>query len=302
MLRDTSYALVRRLDFIENALREHVRKRDLSRVTIADIGCGTGELLTLPLALRLGNIATIFAYEPEAASYAQLCQQIRDLNINNVHPVQYENLIHEQTYDAIIISEVLEHVGEPIDFLKAFKMLLTDHGIMLITTPNGYGIFELETLIFNSLDMLGIIPFLKNVRSRLNPSKWKSTQPTHMDTLAISPHVNFFSLPELYYILQEVGLSVLRIEGRNFAAGPFSDKVIDQSNYLITLNSNLGKILPLRLATDWMLIAKRTETLPQGNNAKNQPPKLNPLQKIYTSYKRWLNLYLSERVRKQRND
>ena len=70
MLRDTSYALVRRLDFIEGALREYSNQRGISKINIADIGCGTGELLTLPLAVRLGSTASIYAYEPEAESYA----------------------------------------------------------------------------------------------------------------------------------------------------------------------------------------------------------------------------------------
>jgi 2-polyprenyl-3-methyl-5-hydroxy-6-metoxy-1,4-benzoquinol methylase len=295
MIKDTSYALVRRLDFIESALREYAKKRDISEIVIADIGCGTGELLTIPLARKLGPSATIYAYEPEAVSYSYLRQTIEDLGLNNVQPVQDVDMLEIQKYDAIIVSEVIEHVQNPVDFLKDFKKRLKAFGIMLITTPNGYGIFEIETLLFNSLDLIGVIPFLRTLKRKFNRSRGIATKPAHADTLAVSPHINFFSLAELYKILQDAGLSLQRIEGRNFAAGPFSDRIIDKSSYLIEGNSYLGKILPLKLATDWMVVAENLETQPRGQESQYSEVKLNSLQRIYTRYKRWLNLSLTHR-------
>ncbi len=295
MLRDTSYALVRRLNFIESALREYSNQRGISKIIIADIGCGTGELLTLPLSLKLGNTASIYAYEPEAESYAHLCQQIEDLGIDNIYPIQQIELLQIRTYDAIIVSEVIEHVQDPIGFLKNFRKLLKKLGVMIITTPNGYGIFEIETLLFNSLDLIGVIPFLRSVKRRFTRSLAIPIKPAHADTLAISPHINFFTLGELYLVLREVGLTLIKIEGRNLAAGPFSDRIIDKSNYLIELNSRLGKTLPLVLVADWMLIAENKEISSQNNKPYQNKRNSNLLQNIYTKYKRWLNLSLSRR-------
>ena len=295
MLRDTSYALVRRLNFIESALREYSEQRGISKIIIADIGCGTGELLTLPLSLKLGNTASIYAYEPEAESYAHLCHQIGVWGIDNIHPIQQIELLQIRTYDAIIVSEVIEHVQDPIGFLKNFRTLLKEFGVMIITTPNGYGIFEIETLVFNSLDLIGVIPFLKSLRRRLTRSLAIPIKPANADTLAISPHINFFTLRELYLVVREAGLSLIKIEGRNLAAGPFSDKIIDKNNYLIELNSRLGKTLPLVLAADWMLIAENKEISTQNNKPSQNRRNSNVLQNIYTKYKRWLNLSLSRR-------
>ena len=96
-------------------------------------------------------------------------------------------------------------------------------------------------------------------------------------------------------MLREVGLSLLKIEGRNLAAGPFSDRIIDKSNYLIELNSRLGKTLPLVLAADWMLIAENREISSQNTKPYQNKRNSNLLQNIYTKYKRWLNLSLSRR-------
>ena len=295
MIKDTSYALIRRLSFIEDALREHAAKRGSSQIAVADIGCGTGELLTIPLAVNLGSTAEIFAFEPESKSFSHLRHQIQHLNINTVHPVKELDVLHMQTYDAVIISEVIEHVQDPVNFLRGFRKLLKESGIVLITTPNGYGIFELETMLFYTLELIGVIPFLRGLKRKLRRSRGIAVQPDRADTLAVSPHINFFSLGELYHILTEAGLSCKKIEGRNFAAGPFSDKIIDKSGRLIKWNSSLGKVLPLRLATDWMLIAEFSALTSSKTKTVYSPVKLNLLQKLYTRYKRWLNLYLSRR-------
>jgi SAM-dependent methyltransferase len=250
------------------------------------------------LAQRLSRNAIIYAYEPEVQSFSHLRQTAQTLDLNHVIPIQDINLLQPRQYDAIIVSEVIEHVQNPISFLRDFKKLLKPLGVMIITTPNGYGIFEIEALLFNTLDLIGVIPFLRAVKAKFNRPRGTAMKPAHADTLAISPHINFFSLAELNHILQEAGLSLRRIEGRNFAAGPFSDRIIDKSRILIEWNSYLGKILPLKLATDWMLVVENLETQPSSKKPQYSEAKLNVFQKIYTKYKRWLNLYLAARQAK----
>ena len=295
MIKDTSYALIRRLDFIEHALYDYAKESEVSKLVVADIGCGTGELLTIPLAQKLNNSAIIYAYEPESQSFTHLNQTVQDLNLKNVVPIQDVNLLQSRQYDAIIVSEVIEHVQEPVTFLKDLKRLLKTLGLMIITTPNGYGIFEIETLLFSSLDLIGVIPFLRAVKTRLHRARGIAAKPFHADTLAISPHINFFSLAELHHILQAAGLTLKKIEGRNFAAGPFSDRIIDKSTFLIERNAYLGKILPLKFATDWMVVAENLGPQPSSIDSQHLGVRLNLFQKAYTRYKRWLNLHLAHR-------
>jgi 2-polyprenyl-3-methyl-5-hydroxy-6-metoxy-1,4-benzoquinol methylase len=72
MIKDTSYALVRRLFFVETAIREYIKRQGKSSIVIADIGCGTGELLTIPLAELFENEMAIDAYEPDWITFQRL--------------------------------------------------------------------------------------------------------------------------------------------------------------------------------------------------------------------------------------
>lgn len=295
ILKDTSYAVVRRLFFVENAIREYLEQRGISSAVIADIGCGTGELLTIPLAENLGKEAIIHAFEPESATFQSLKDQIRGLGIQNVHPIHDRESLQNLKFDAIILSEVIEHIENPAEFLFQFKHLLKNLGIMIITTPNGYGVFELETMLFNTLDLIGLIPLLRRIKRTIIPANNNVPQSISADTLAISPHINFFTLDDIYNILERAGLSLKKIEGKHFSAGPFSDRIINKSERLIKLNARLGEKLPLVLAAGWMLIAENTQDRIGKIKFSEMEKDPNFLRKIYTQYKRWLNVHLANR-------
>ena len=43
---------------------------------------------------------------------------------------------HSEEYDIVILTEVIEHVDDPVEFLRAIKKLLTKNGKIIATTPN----------------------------------------------------------------------------------------------------------------------------------------------------------------------
>lgn len=43
---------------------------------------------------------------------------------------------NQEKYDIVIMTEVIEHISEPDEFLKAIKKILKKGGIVIITTPN----------------------------------------------------------------------------------------------------------------------------------------------------------------------
>lgn len=45
----------------------------------------------------------------------------------------------ESSFDVIIAGEVIEHLGRPLDFLQASRVLLNDGGKLILTTPNPDG-------------------------------------------------------------------------------------------------------------------------------------------------------------------
>lgn len=296
MLRDTSYALVRRLEFIEKALHEHLAQQGLANIVVADIGCGTGELLTIPLSLNLGKDAIVYAYEPESVTFQRLRSRIDELHIQNLRPVQNKESLQNLTYDAIVVSEVVEHVENPTDFLIELRRLLKPLGILVITTPNGYGIFELETMVFNTLELIGVVPILRKIKRSVIRRHNNSIPVSITDTLAISPHINFFTLGDLYQIMKESGFSITKIEGKHLAAGPFSDRIIDKSEKLVKLNAYLGGKLPLRGVAGWMVIAKKSEDQSGRIEYAYREKRVNFFRKIYSRYKRWLNLHVARKA------
>ena len=294
MLKDTSYALVRRLFFVENAIREYMRRGGNSPVVVADIGCGTGELLTIPLSVNLGNNVVIYAYEPEVVTFQNLKSRIEELGIQNIRPIQDKGSLQNLACDAIILSEVIEHVEDPVVFLNELKRLLKLFGVMIITTPNGYGIFELETLIFNTLDAIGIVPLLRKIKRSVFQTHNNLIRLPTADTLAISPHINFFMLSDLNQIIAEAGLSLKKIEGKHLAAGPFSDRIINRSEKLIKLNAYLGEKLPLALVAGWMLITEKTKDQSTRMKYSDLKNRVNLFRKVYSKYKSWLNVYVTQ--------
>jgi SAM-dependent methyltransferase len=43
---------------------------------------------------------------------------------------------HKEAYDVVILTEVIEHVDEPVEFLKSLMLMLKKGGQIILTTPN----------------------------------------------------------------------------------------------------------------------------------------------------------------------
>jgi len=59
-------------------------------------------------------------------------------------------LEEKKTYEAIVAGEVLEHVENPLKFLKECNQLLEKEGLLILSTPNPHSIIEFFlTLLIN---------------------------------------------------------------------------------------------------------------------------------------------------------
>lgn len=124
----------------------------MSEVKMLDVGCGGG-ILSEPLA-RLG--ANVLGIDPvfESINQAQLHSQndlelterlrYRNCNIEDLSSQQE----HIETYDAVVASEVLEHIQDVENFLFHCAKVLKPNGSLFITTINQTPLSWLGVIFF----------------------------------------------------------------------------------------------------------------------------------------------------------
>ncbi len=127
----------------------------LGGLGIIDIGCGGG-LLSEPLSRLGGNVTGI---DPVAESIGIAQAHAQNLGL----PIAYRNataedLVHEGcVYDAVIASEVVEHVADVDSFLKTCRALCKPGGLFILSTLNrtakSYGL-----AILAAEHLLGLVP------------------------------------------------------------------------------------------------------------------------------------------------
>jgi SAM-dependent methyltransferase len=249
IMKENSYGILKRLRFIESQIEKTLHARGTDRIDILDIGCGTGEYLTIPLAEHFKEKAQIFAYDTDKASLSYLSDAIEKRNLDNILILQEPSSLALRKYDLIILSEVIEHISQALPYLRHILNLLDEKGRIIVTLPNGYGYFEIENMIEGMLIILGIIPLLKRLKRFFLKA---APSPVKLDTLAVSPHVGFYTYNQTRALFRDAGLCVEHYEGRIFACGFFISRIIERSPSLTELNTLLGSRLPPYLVSGWM--------------------------------------------------
>ncbi|KAI4486922.1 hypothetical protein M0802_012207 [Mischocyttarus mexicanus] len=110
----------------------------LKNTKILDVGCGGG-ILSEPLA-RIGAEVTgidsssqlIDVAKKHALLDSDLLGRLNYLH-TNVEDFKEEN---KEKYDAVVASEIIEHVSDPQLFLKCCSAIVKPGGSLFITTPN----------------------------------------------------------------------------------------------------------------------------------------------------------------------
>jgi SAM-dependent methyltransferase len=250
IIPETAYGVAKRVDFAVEALDR------LRPATVLDVGCGTGTLLTAPLAERFPG-TRFHGVDPDPATIAFAQDHHRLENLTFGAP---DVLDPDARFDVIIASEVLEHVEDPLAFLALLRRRLNPGGRVLITVPNGYGPFEWTAALEALLEVSGAYPVLRAAKRRLLGRGASSTPaPREANTLAVSPHINFFSYRSLLRALGEAGLAVERYRGRTFLCGFVWGAYVVTTPRAIAWNAAVADRLPAQAISDWMFVA-----LPDG--------------------------------------
>lgn len=238
---ETSYGDVKRLAFLRRIIDLRVP------MAVLDIGCGTGARVTRPLAEAFPSIRFV-GVDADEKSIAWARDSNQDLgNLSFSSP---RSLSADQRFDLVIASEVIEHVADPPGFLLDLRSRLTAKGAIALTLPNGYGPFEAMALTECLLRLSGLQRVLRWLKYK---TLGRSVPPdaSDVDTLAVSPHVNFFGFREVTGLFAATGFRVLRCENRTALCGYILDDII-RGRWMIDCNARIADRLPAWSVSDWM--------------------------------------------------
>ena len=264
---EDSYGLAKRIEFLVT----EIERRNPQRVL--DFGCGTGDNLTVPLAERYPHIQFIGVDSDETSiAYARRSCELGNLEFRH-YPREFA---FDEKFDVIVASEVLEHVDEPDIFLTTLRGSLAPGGALIVTIPNGYGPYELGSLAATLLQLSGLYALLRKLKHALFATPHPDQ--TQVDTLAISPHVNFFSFGELRRLFNTLGLAVVSYRSRTFLCGFGFDQLLRGAGVL-RWNARVADHLPPQIVSDWMFVLVPGQAPVEGRFQRG----------TYARLRRWLN-------------
>jgi 2-polyprenyl-3-methyl-5-hydroxy-6-metoxy-1,4-benzoquinol methylase len=242
--RENLWGYAKRLRFVRRVIAEAFPLRDARALRVLDVGCGNGTQLALPL-VRDGFRLT--GVDPDERSIEHAVRL--SLEAPNAEFVcgSVEQLSSAELFDVVILSEVLEHLTEPAALLEASVSRMAPNAVLIVTVPNGYGEFELDSRMFRALRLQRAVDAL--VR---NNREVVAATDNHE-----CGHVQFFTRRRLFRLFEQCGLQVFHQEASVLLAGPIVGHTLARSGRFIEWNARITDKLPLALSSGWYFALRR---------------------------------------------
>ncbi|PWT75182.1 MAG: hypothetical protein C5B60_05705 [Chloroflexi bacterium] len=245
--------------FVAEAIAAEFPSSPLGSLRVLDVGCGNGSWLAIPLARCGFDVTGIDTHGPSIEHARRLAEGIQN---SHFFAVSVAN-VSSPPFDVLILSEVLEHVGDPEELLRASIAHLKPRGIVIVTVPNGLGEFEVDSWIFRTIHLKVGIDLVKRFLAK-RPAAY-----AHCDTQDVaasdnqnSPHVQFFSRRRLKQMFAKCSLVMLRESAGCFACGPIAHLTVGRSRRFIEWNAQVVDRLPLALASSWYFVLRSARSSP----------------------------------------
>ena len=165
------------------------------------------------------------------------------------------------------------HLHRPQDCLALLRRLLQPAGALVITTPNGYGSYELLCRVQKGLTSLGIDQLLRRAVHARRERKARAVEAAICAPVPVaneqvgflnfeSGHVQFFRERHLLEAFETGGFRVTERRARTFLCGPYIDVLLRLPPFRQTLyrmNNRVADLLPFSWSADWMFLLEPTE-------------------------------------------
>lgn len=126
--KNSFFMRIDQFEGIDSALMPLFTSPNLNEYSVIDIGCGLG--FTSSYIRYLGR--ECFALDPSSAAKMSTQELLIDISSEYASP--------ENTFTTnkklVFASEVIEHVDDPLEFLKTIKVIAGESGYAILTTPN----------------------------------------------------------------------------------------------------------------------------------------------------------------------
>ncbi len=227
----------KRLDFIVNSIQD-LKKKD---AYILDIGCGNGNI-----SLALG-----------ALGYNVLGIDIDETSIRNATALNtFDNVRFDvsdanafsidDNFDAIVCSEVLEHLNRPWELVESIYRILKPGGILVATVPNGHGPREIlvtrPMLWLHDNDLAKPVESLKRLLGYSNTTLQSANEDL--------THTQFFSVNSFRKLIETAGFVQKCWGSSNFISRIFPYSILTRKSYVLQkLDCDMADFIPKQLAS-----------------------------------------------------
>jgi 2-polyprenyl-3-methyl-5-hydroxy-6-metoxy-1,4-benzoquinol methylase len=228
---------LKRLDFIVNAISSHVKPG----AKILDVGCGNGNI-----SLALGSLGFDVLgvdIDPTSIEKARKSNTFSNVRFDLLDANAFDM---KDQFDAVVCSEVLEHLIDPSELVQSIYSILKKDGVFVATVPNGWG--PREVLITKPMQWLHekkLDRSILKVKKILGYSN-HTLQSSNPDLT----HVQFFKAGIFKKMMEKNGFKPLKWQNADFVERVFPYSWFTRRIYsLQKLDCAVADILPKQLSS-----------------------------------------------------
>ena len=236
---------IKRLNFIADAIQSNCKPG----AKILDVGCGNGNI-----ARGIGSLGyevTGIDFSEDAIKYAKAKNTLQNVHFKVCSAEEVES---DENFDAVICSEVLEHLHQPEILVTQLNAILRKGALLIATVPNGVGPREL--LITRPVQKMSNTWMGKVITTSKRAMGYNNT--TIQSMSGDLTHVQFFTKSDICGLLQENGFELVEFGHSNFMEKVFPLSLLTRNiRALSELDNAVVDYLPSVCASGFNTVWKK---------------------------------------------
>ncbi len=236
----------KKLGFIYEALEAQRMRagKAWAELTVLEIGCGVGGI-TIPIATAGCSIR---ALDVDQGDVDALLAEVAARDLRDVKATVEDAFAFSETdpFDVVIASEVFEHVLDPEALAEIIYQHLVPGGLFVMTTPNGYGPWELSRAV-SPYHIARKSNFIRRFTGR---------EPYQGGTGR--DHCQRFTQSSLRRVFEPAGLHMESFQGSDFILTIV--RAFRQHRVLGALDARMGSVVPTWMASGWYATFRKANT------------------------------------------